>query len=144
MTTLALCQQAAATLYLYLSCNPAPRSHFLDTTHEKLKADLANLLAQASSDTEAPLHTQLYKCAVWPFFVAAYAKVGWDLIGINGGDTEDLKRLSAVAKKIQSRPLAVAADVLEKVKLERARRIDGGSSWKWDDAFEGRCSFCVL
>ena len=79
MATLALCQQVAATLYLHLSCNPAPQSHFLDTTHQTLKENLAELLTQASADTEAPLHKQLYKCAVWPLFVAAYAKIGWDV-----------------------------------------------------------------
>jgi hypothetical protein len=144
MTTLALCQQAAATLYLHLSCNPAPKSHFLDIAHQALTANLEKLLSQASSDTEAPLHTQLYKCAVWPFFVAAYAKVGWDMGGSNDDDTQDLNRLRTVARKIQSRPLAVAADVLKKVKVDQARRASVGSSWKWDDAFEGRCSFCVL
>lgn len=145
MATLATCQQAAATLYLHLSSNPAPQSHFLETTHEKLTANLANLLSQASADTEAPLYTQLYKCAVWPFFVAAYARVGWDVnAGADEEDAQDLDRLKAVAGKIQSRPLAVAADVLEKVRVERALRFGVGASWKWDDAFEGRCSFCVL
>ncbi|GAB7328153.1 hypothetical protein MBLNU13_g00182t1 [Cladosporium sp. NU13] len=144
MTTLALCQQAAATLYLHLCCNPAPQPHFLDTTHEKLTAGLANLLSQASSDTETPLYTQLYKCAVWPLFVAAYVKVGWDVGRSGDDDTEDLDRLSTVAKKIQSRPLAVAVDVLDRVRVERAHRAGIGSPWKWDEAFEGRCSFCVL
>lgn len=105
MATLALCQQAAATLYLHLSCNPAPQTHFLETTHEKLAADLATLLSQASSDTEAPLYTQLYKCAVRPFFVAAYARVEWDVnAGADGGYMQDLDRLRAVAGMIQSRP----------------------------------------
>ena len=144
MTTLALCQQAAAILYLYLSCSPNPALDILDNTHRTLTANLANLLSQASSDTEAPIHAQLYKCAVWPLFVAAYARVGWDVGGRGDNDTQDLDRLRTVAKKIQSRPLAVAADVLEKVKFERARRVSVGASWRWDDAFEGRCSFCVL
>lgn len=144
MTTLALCQQAAATLYLHLSCNPAPDSHFLDTAHRALTANLANLLSQASSDTEAPLYTQLYKCAIWPLFVAAYAKVGWDVGGRGNDDTEDLDRLRTVARKIQSRPLEAASDVLEKVKVVRARRAGIGALRRWDDAFEGRCSFCVL
>jgi len=144
MTTLALCQQHAATLYLHLSCNPAPQSHFLNTTHQKLITGLANLLSKASSDTEAPLCTQLYKCAVWPLLVTAYAKVGWNVGDRGDDDTEDLDRLRTVAKKIQSRPLAVAADVLEMVKVDRARRASVGSPWRWDEAFEGRCSFCVL
>lgn len=144
MATLAACQQDAATLYLHLSCNPAPQSHFLDATHRTLTAGLASLLSQASSDTEAPLYTQLYKCAVWPLFVAAFAKVEWNVGGSYDDDTEDLDRLRSVAKKIQSRPLAVAADVLEKVKVDRARRASVGSPWRWDEAFEGRCSFCVL
>jgi hypothetical protein len=144
MTTLALCQQAAAILYLYLSCSPNPALEILDTTHRTLKANLVDLLSQASSNTEAPLYTQLYKCAVWPLFVAAYAKFGWDVGGRADDDTQDLNRLRTVAKMIQSRPLAVAADVLEKVKIDRARRASVGTSCKWDDAFEGRCSFCVL
>lgn len=144
MTTLAHCQQAAAMLYLHLCCNPAPQPHLLDTTHQELTADLANLLSHASADTEAPLYTQLYKCAVWPLFVAAYAKVGWNVGSSGDDDTEDLDRLRIVAKKIQSRPLAVAADVLEKVKAERTHIAGFGSPWKWDEAFEGRCSFCVL
>ena len=145
MATLALCQQAAATLYLHLSCNPAPQSHFLESAQGKLTADLATLLSQADSDTEAPLYTQLYKCAVWPFFVATYASIGWDVnAGVNGDHVQDLDRLRAVAGKIQSRPLAVAADVLEKVRVERALRCGVGASWKWDEAFGGRCSFCVL
>jgi hypothetical protein len=144
MKTLGLCQQAAATLYLHLSCNPAPQSQFLDNTHQTLTADLTTLLSQASSDTDAPLCTQLYKCAVWPFFIAAYAQIGWDLGGSGDDDTRDLDRLRTVARKIQSRPLAVAADVLEKVKVDRLCRASFGGSWRWDDAFEGRCSFCVL
>jgi hypothetical protein len=145
MTTLAICQQTAATLYLHLSCNPTPQSHFLNTTHQTLTASLTNLLSQASSDTEAPLPTQLYKCAVWPLFVAAYANVGWDVGGSRVDDPhQDLDRVRIIAKKIQSRPLAVAADVLEKVKVDRARRLSAGGSWRWDDAFEGRCSLCVL
>lgn len=144
MTTLALCQQAATTLYLHLCCNPAPQLHFLDTNHQNLTANLVDLLSQASADTEAPLYTQLYKCVVWPLFVAAYAKVGWNVGGSGDGDTEDLDRLRTVAKKIQSRPLGVAAEVLEKVKVERAHRAGFGSPWRWDEAFQGRCSFCVL
>jgi hypothetical protein len=144
MKTLGLCQQAAATLYLHLSCNPAPQSQFLDNTHQTLTADLTTLLSQASSDTDAPLCTQLYKCAVWPFFIAAYAQIGWDLGGSGDDDTRDLDRLRTVARKIQSRPLAVAADVLEKVKVDRLCRASFCGSWRWDDAFEGRCSFCVL
>lgn len=144
MKTLGLCQQAAATLYLHLSCNPAPQSQFLDKTYQTLTADLTTLLSQASSDTEAPLYTQLYKCAVWPFFIAAYAQIGWDLDGSGDDNTQDLDRLRTVARKIQSRPLAVAAEVLEKVKVDRACRASLGTSWRWDDAFEGRCSFCVL
>jgi hypothetical protein len=145
MTNLALCQQDAATLYLHLSCNPAPQTYFVDTTHQTLTTNLERLLSQASSDTEAPLHSQLYKCAVWPLFVAAYAKVGWDVGGRDAdGETQDLDRLKEVARKIQSRPLAVAAEVLEKVKVDRARNVGVGSSWRWDHAFEGRCSFCVL
>lgn len=145
MRTLALCQQAAATLCLHLSCNPTPQSHFLDATHQTLTARLTNLLSRASSDTEAPLFTQLYKCAVWPLFVAAYARIGWDVGGSGGAEgTEDLDRLRTVARKIQSRPLAVAVDVLGKVKIDRSRRASVGTSWRWDDAFEGRYSFCVL
>lgn len=141
MTTLALCQQAATSIYLSLSCNPSPPSHILAATHQALTTNLANLLSQASSDTEAPLYTQLYKCAVWPLLVATYASVGWDL---GGEEDQDLDRLRIVAAKIQSRPLFVAADVLEKVKAERARRAVHGREWTWDEAFEGRCSFCVL
>jgi hypothetical protein len=144
METLALCQQGAANLYLYLSCNPAPQSYFLDTTQWTLTDNLEKLLSQASSDTEAPLHAQLYKCAAWPLFVAAYGKLGWGLDSSNGDDTQDLDRLGKVARKIQSRPLAVAAEVLEKVKVDRACRASRGDLWGWDDAFEGRCSFCVL
>jgi len=143
MTSLALCQQAADTLYLHLSCNPTLQSPFLHSMHQALTANLIDLLSQASPDTEAPLHTQLYKCAVWPFFVAAYSEVGWSL-GCSGDDTSNLDRMKIVARKIQSRPLAVAVDVLEKVKVERALRVDVVSSWSWDEAFEGRCSFCVL
>lgn len=144
MATLALCQQAAATLYLHLSCNPAPQSHFLDTTHQTLKENLAELLSQASADTEAPLHKQLYKCAIWPLFVAAYAEIGWDVGDRGDDDSQDLNRLRIVAKLIQSRPLAVAAEVLEKMKVKRTYKIGAGHSWRWDDAFGGRCSFCVL
>lgn len=144
MTALALCQQAAATLYLHLSCSPGLSLHFLDITHQTLTTNLVDLLSQASPDTEAPLHTQLYKCAVWPFFIAAYAKAGWDLSSGGDDNTQDMDRLRIVARKIQSRPLAIAADVLERVAVERARRADFGRSWMWDDPFESRCSFCVL
>lgn len=44
---------------------------------------------------------------------------------------------------IDSRPLRIAAEVLEGVAKRRAGG-DAGGGWKWDDGFEGRCSFCVL
>jgi hypothetical protein len=142
MAALALCHQAAATIYLHLSCNPSPPSEFLSSTHRSLTTNLSILISLISPDTEAPLHTQLYKFATWPLFVAVYARVGWDL---GSGDDEDgPDRLRYVAKKIQSRPLAVAASVMERVQANRARRGSDGGSWAWDDAFEGRCSFCVL
>jgi hypothetical protein len=144
MTKLALCQQAAATLYLHLSCNPNPHSQLLHTTYQILTANLVDLLSQSSADTEAPLHTQLYKCTVWPLFVAAYAEVGWNPCDDRDGNKQNLDRMRSVAKKIQSRPLTVAVAVLEKVKVDRAVRAGVGRSWTWDEAFEGRCSFCVL
>jgi hypothetical protein len=143
MTALAFCQQAAATLYLHLSCNPSPQSDSLQATYQTLTTNLTDLLSQASPDTEAPLNTQLYKCAVWPIFVAAYAEVGWNFGG-GVGDIPALNRMRVVTKKIQSRPLAFAADVLEKVEAEQALRAGVGSSWTWDEAFESRCSLCVL
>jgi hypothetical protein len=142
MAALALCHQAAATIYLHLSCNPSPRSKFLSATHQSLTSNLSVLISLLSPDTEAPLHTQLYKFAIWPLFVAVYARVGWDLG--SGNDEDGPDRLRYIAKKIQSRPLAVAAGVMERVQANRARRGSAGGSWAWDDAFEGRCSFCVL
>jgi hypothetical protein len=142
MAALALCHQASATIYLHLSCNPSPRSEFLNVTHQSLASNLSVLISLLSPDTEAPLHTQLYKFATWPLFVAVYARVGWDL---GDGDDEDgPDRLRYVAKKIQSRPLAVAAGVMDRVQANRVRRGSAGGLWAWDDAFEGRCSFCVL
>lgn len=142
MISLAVCHQAAATMYLHLSCNPSPRSELLNTTHQTLTANLATLTSHISSDTEAPLHTQLYRFAIWPLIVAAYARVGWDIGGDD--DDQDLERLRQVAAKIQSRPLEFAAGVMEKVKADRARRGDFGGPWTWDEAFDSRCSFCVL
>jgi hypothetical protein len=142
MTALALCHQAAATIYLHLSCNPSPQSGFLSATHRSLTSNLSVLISLISPDTEAPLHTQIYKFAIWPLFIAVYARVGWDLG--TGDDDEGPNRLKYIARKIQSRPLAVAAGVMERLQANRSRRGSAGGPWAWDDAFEGRCSFCVL
>lgn len=152
MTTLAHCHQDASTVYLHLSCPQAlPRiqsqsqAQALSATHANLTLNLQTLLYQASIDTEAAIQTQLFKFAIWPLFVAAYACVGWglgDSCG-EGGELEGIALVKQVARMIDSRPLRIAAEVLEGV-AERRAGAGAGGGWKWDDGFEGRCSFCVL
>lgn len=149
MTSLALCHQAAAMLYLHLSCGPDLSKQdidlqFLSLTHQTLTINLSNLLALSSLDTEGPIHTQLHKFVTWPLVIAACAHVGWDLGAVEDeGDAEqDLERLRSAASAIGSRPLMVAASVMEKARDRKASRV--GGRWAWDDAFTARCSFCVL
>ncbi|KAM0715202.1 hypothetical protein Q7P37_009667 [Cladosporium fusiforme] len=149
MTALAHCHQDASLLYLHLSCpSTSTQPQILPTLSSNLTKHLATLLAQASTDTEADIHTQLFKFAVWPMFVAAYACIGWGLSGDGGGE-RSITRLRQVARAIESRPLRLAADLLESVwerrYLGRGSGAGGDTVCLWDDAFgEGRGSFCVL
>lgn len=150
MTTLAQCHQDAGTLYLYLSCASAAATllqpHNLITIHTNLTANLTALLSQASSNTEDPVYTQLYKFAIWPLFVAAYARVGWNVgVGVDdAGSKNDLFRLRHVADAIESRPLRIAAELMERIGERRTGRDREATAWEWDDGFQGRSSFCVL
>lgn len=151
MISLAMCHQAAAMLYLHLSCrtsisNQETDPHFLSSTYHILTTNLSKLLSRSSLDTEGPIHTQLHKFVTWPLIIVAYARVCWDIGAVEGeleGDSEgDLERLRSAASAIGSRPLMVAASVMQKARDQRALR--SGGHWAWDDAFTTRCSFCVL
>jgi hypothetical protein len=151
MTSLALCHQAAAMIYLHLSCCPSTTNQqidlpYLSSTHRTLTTNLRTLLARSSLDTEGPISTQLHKFVTWPLVIAAYASVGWDVSavedGLDGDAERDLERLKFAASAIGSRPLMLAASVLEKVRDRRAMRVEGGGAW--GDAFTARRSFCVL
>lgn len=136
MTTLAQTHQNAATLYLHLSC-PLPQTPNVSFPHANLTQNLSTLLAQASAHTESPVYTQLHKFSIWPLLVAAYAHAGWGL-----GSAEDISRVGFVAALIDSRPLRVAAGVMQG--LLRQRGV-GEGRWEWDEGWGGaRGSFCVL
>jgi len=151
MISLALCHQTAAMLYLHLSCSPRTSKQdidvqFLSSTHQILTTNLSKLLVQSSLDTEGPIHTQLHKFVTWPLVIAAYTRVGWNVGAtedkVEGDAEQDLARLRSVASMIGSRPLMVAASVLENARNRKTS--SGGGRWTWDDAFTARCSFCVL
>lgn len=145
MTILAQTHQSATLLYLHLSCplsSILQPANFVSATRRTLTANLTTLLSQSRLDTEGPIHTQLHEFAVWPLLVTAYASVGCDL-GVNEEACEqDLESVRHAARIIESRPLMVAAQVLEGVRGRRALKDSG--EWAWDDGFEPRCSFCVL
>jgi hypothetical protein len=147
MISLALCHQSVAMLYLHLSCSPSIGNQetgllSLSSTHQILTTNLSKLLARSS----LIIHTQLYKFVTWPLVIAAYARVDWVLgateDGLEGDADQDLERLQFAASTIGSRPLMVAAGVIEKARDRRVLRA--GGHWSWDDAFTYLCSLCVV
>ena len=144
LTHVAQTFQAAALLYLHLSCSDSNNATTIpraQAASKQLYAASNALFAKASHNWNGPLDTQLWKFITWPLVIAAYAWAGWDVWGGQGDLDEVFGRLDMIAVAKGTKTRSCAGDYMSRVRTKRARVPEG--EWTWDMGFRVRQNFVL-
>ena len=143
LVLLGSCYKSAALIYLALSFQPLHNAvsirEWILPAGRYLFDQVRSILDIASTDTEAPLHQQVWKLITWPMVVSMYARVGWDCIAGHGKSGRD--RVRSAALSMASRPLLQATQLMDE--LETRRGSQHTAPWTWDSGFKYRYAFAI-
>lgn len=159
--------RSAAVIYLIRACSSAHLSKalpeeckaFMDDPeaildeHRKSLSEKMEFLLEGFTTAKNDVHRPiLWRFIQWPLFIDAYESIAYGLD--NRIESDSIRRpgncqvkevsplvtrLRCLGRALGTMSLSDAADILEKVQLERQVR----KTWEWDDAFPQRVIFAI-